>query len=186
MGGEGAGPNLALIQSLGAPSPGLVISLGFLQFLLVRSVELGKRPAGTCTPRLQRRYYNAKPTLDGRQMDVRLTLTRHCHWVGRTSQLSGIGAIFLVSVTDFAMDLSAKTDGFCGRFCGGCLACVSLKEKRRVLGRILGPCELGQRRKKGRNLSGVKIHSKSTIKIYAELQVKHAAYSGDKTLTYLP
>ena len=40
-----------------------------------------------------------------------------------------LGRIFGVGVTDFAMDFSAKTDGFCDGFCGGFLSCVSLKEK---------------------------------------------------------
>ena len=35
----------------------------------------------------------------------------------------------MVGVTDFAMDFSAKTDGFCDGSCGGFLSCVSLKEK---------------------------------------------------------
>ena len=55
-----------------------------------------------------------------------------------------------------------------------CLAVSS--GKRRILWRILRPGERGQRRKKGEtNLGGWKSTRKSTIKIHAELQVKHAA-----------
>ena len=36
--------------------------------------------------------------------------------VGRTSQLSGITAGFLVAVTDFAMEFLVQDDGFCDGF----------------------------------------------------------------------
>ena len=49
--------------------------------------------------------------------------------LGYKSQPSGITAIFLVTLTGFATDSSAKRDGFCDGFCGGFFACVFPKEK---------------------------------------------------------
>ena len=86
--------------------------------------------------------------------------------LGRTSQLSGLGWIFLVTVTDFAMNFSAKKADF--------FSCVSLKE-RRILGRILGRIlSLAKDGKMAKIIWGWKSTRKSTIKIHAELQVKHA------------
>ena len=64
-----------------------------------------------------------------------------------------LGRIFLVGVTDFAMDFSAKMDGFCDRFCGGFLSCVSLKEKT-DFGTDFGTLWAWPKTEKGRKLSG--------------------------------
>ena len=73
--------------------------------------------------------------------------------------------IFQPRGTDFAMDFVAD---FCPVFFS--------YGKRRISWRILRPCEHDQRRKNGEKYLGVKIHDrKSTIKIHAELQVKHLA-----------
>ena len=82
------------------------------------------------------------------------------HFLGHTSQLIVIG-----------VDFSGDCDGFCdgcfgqdGRILRWILwwifCLVFLLRKRQILGRNLGPCELGQRRKKGESNLRVQIHSK--------------------------
>ena len=53
--------------------------------------------------------------------------------LGRTPQLSGFTGDFLVAVTDFAMNFSAKRDGFGDGFCGGFFVSCFPQEKSRIL-----------------------------------------------------
>ena len=91
---------------------------------------------------------------------VNLAIDLANYLLGRTSQPSGIGV-------DFPGDCDGFCDGFFGqegrilrRILWRIFSLVFLSRKRRILGRILGPWELGQRRNNGENNLGVKIHSK--------------------------